>query len=294
MSLKIPDAVSLRDGIHKAIKEQNEQILTDIQSNKSVHEKIHEVRKSLKKLRAAVRIVRKSTDRYKEENIFYRDLGREISDLRDKTAHLEALGKLRERFSNTIYQRTFNQFDKILAKDRENALKEALAQRDPLKYIEKEIREHMDAFHPFEIEGFDDILPGMQKVYKRGRKALEEAIKEPSTENFHEWRKRTKYLRYQLEMLMSAFPHMISAWEESLHDLSDYLGDDHDLSMVAECARTHRENGFTGEPERTLLHALIYAERNRLQDEALSLGRKLYFDSPKDFARRIETFWQAD
>jgi len=294
MTLKFPDELSLKDGVQQAIDEEQRQILSVIASESDVHAKIHEVRKSLKKLRAVVRLVRKSTDRYQEENIFYRDLGREISFLRDKTAHLEALHRLKDKYQDSLYIRTFSRFRKRLEGERQRAMNKAWKNHDPLSFIQKEIQTHQQTFKPFQVNTIDEIIPGLRKVYKRGRKGLERVNKSPTTENFHEWRKRTKYLRYQMEMLMAAFPHIISAFEESLHDLSDFLGNDHDMALLHERAFDYHESGFSGENEYQLLCALMAHERTTLQRSAVTLGQKLYLDDPDQFVRRIEKFWEIE
>ncbi len=292
MSLTIKNSVPLDQGINKVITDEEKFILETINGNLDIHEKIHEVRKSLKKLRAAVRLVRKATDRYKEENVFYRDLGRRISSLRDKTALIESLAKLRERYNEHLYKRTFGNFEKILLDERETRFKSAFDNGNPLDEIAHRISKHLEEFEGYDIGSFDDIRPGIEKVYKRGKGALREVNDNPSTDGFHEWRKRTKYLRYQLEMLMSAWPHMISAWEESLHELSDLLGDDHDLALLREKAASTRDSGFSDVREWDLINALISFERQHMQSAALDLGAKIYLDSPSDFSARIAGFWK--
>jgi hypothetical protein len=45
---------------------------------------------------------------------------------------------------------------------------------------------------PLEREGFGALAPGFKRIYRRGRRAYRAARREPSTENLHELRKRTK------------------------------------------------------------------------------------------------------
>ena len=291
MSLKIPTSMNLGDGIHEVILRENDHILTIVASDLSVHEKIHDIRKALKKLRAAVRLVRHTSERYIQQNAFYRDLAREISILRDKTAHLECLDKLTDPYTNLFNKRTFARFRKSLEKERDTTYARAFAERDPIYSIEKEIRSHKNELKPFPVASVEDIIPGIRKVYQRGKAAMEKARAHPSTENFHDWRKRTKYLRYQLEMFVAIYPHMITAWEESLHELSNYLGDDHDLAVLAELAQDQHSDIFQHEAEFDLFLALQEFKRRTLQKKAFETGMKIYLDSPETFANRIEKFW---
>jgi CHAD domain-containing protein len=295
MSLPISDDSTLQEGINKAIREENLYILEVISdTQKDSHEKIHEIRKSLKKLRAVVRLVRKCTDRYQEENIFYRDLGREISYLRDKTALLESLVALQDHFSEYLYKRTFNTFQQHLIQERTHSISRAVKEQDPFALIENQISMHLGEFQDFQIQDFEQVTPGLRKVYKRGKKALETARDTPTSENFHEWRKRTKYLRYQLEMLMKAWPHLLTMYEESLHDLSDQLGLDHDLSLLQDKAHNFKDLAFKSEQEYELLTALIMQQRQLLQEKAIHSGQKLYLDEPDIFADKMHRLWKIE
>ena len=63
-------------------------------------EAIHEARKDMKKIRSAIRLVRDALgdDLYRRENHHYRDIGRELSGLRDAEVLVETLEGLAERF----------------------------------------------------------------------------------------------------------------------------------------------------------------------------------------------------
>jgi hypothetical protein len=65
------------------------------------------------------------------------------------------------------------------------------------------------------------------------------------------------------------------ALADEAHELSDRLGDDHDLAVLLE---------WGAEP----LEPLIATRRRELQEEAFAYGPRLYSDKPKAFVRRIE------
>ena len=66
-----------------------------LKSANDPHFIVHEVRKSFKKIRSYLRLIREQID-FKAENHFFRDLGMEISEIRDLTSCMEALESLRE------------------------------------------------------------------------------------------------------------------------------------------------------------------------------------------------------
>jgi hypothetical protein len=71
-------------------------------------------------------------------------------------------------------------------------------------------------------------------VYKRGRNRLFDAYAAPSPDNFHEWRKRTKYLWYHVRILRPLWPAVLEELANEIHELSNLLGLDHDLAVFHE------------------------------------------------------------
>jgi CHAD domain-containing protein len=121
-------------------------------------------------------------------------------------------------------------------------------------------------------------------MYGDGRAAYRAARKKPTVGNLHEWRKRVKDLWYSATILRSAWPAMMNELAAEAHVLSDLLGEDHDLAMLAQRA--------TGKKHKQLRRA-IAKRRARLQRRALKMGKRLYAEKPKGFARRIGVAWRA-
>ncbi|HKK38895.1 MAG TPA: CHAD domain-containing protein [Cryomorphaceae bacterium] len=296
MSLKIATQQNFSEGLKEKIKEQCTQSLQFIKAKAKTdpHEVIHETRKSLKKNRAILRLVRDQIDFYKEENAFFRDEGRRIADLRDATSVIEALDQLYERFTDQLYEKTFDQYRKHLISRRDQKASDSIGDKGVLKTLEQQLTEkcaELDQW-TFGVESIDDLLPSIKRVYKRGRKGYKKTRENPNSANFHEWRKRVKYLRYQLDLLNRIWPNFLDTWEDELHDLSDLLGDDRDLYMLAELVEKDKDQ-FADRESYELMHSLINFRRSALQDDALSLGKRLYLLEKETFAAWIKTSWEA-
>jgi hypothetical protein len=89
-----------------------------------------------------------------------------------------------------------------------------------------------------------------------------------------------KDLWYHCSILEETWKPVMKALAGEAHELSDRLGDDHDLAVLLD---------WGAEP----LEPLIGRRRRELQDEAFAYGARLYADKPKVFARRIERWWGA-
>jgi hypothetical protein len=134
---------------------------------------------------------------------------------------------------------------------------------------------------PLETDGFAAFEDGLEWIYGRGRRAHRRARGQPTVENLHEWRKRVKELWYAYSLLGESWPPVLDVLADETHALSDRLGDDHDLAVLADWA---------AEP---LLEEPIRRRRAELQEAAFAHGARLYADPRKAFVRRMERWWKA-
>jgi len=136
------------------------------------------------------------------------------------------------------------------------------------------------------------IRKWLERTYRNGRAAMAEATRDASDENLHEWRKRAKDLRYQLEFLCKAWPGVIDAAADGAHDLGDLLGDDHDLALLRRLLDGKLRNSVESGERRSLLRA-IGKRREVLQSDAADLGQRVYVESPRRFVGRVHEYWKA-
>jgi CHAD domain-containing protein len=247
-------------------------------------EAVHEARKDMKKLRALLRLARgelgsKAFDR---ENACFRDAARELAGTRDSDVMLETLAGLTylppgdgwELRKAIQAHRERNAGDG----DREASARTAVA-------ILKEARGRVSDW-PLERDSFDALAKGLDKTYRRGRDDFEAASREPALEVLHDWRKRVKDLWYHHTLLRFMWPPVIEVAGSEAHALSDRLGDDHDLAMLAAWVE---ENADAGQE----FFDAVDRRRGELQDEAFALGARVYAEKPKAFVRRIDLLWNA-
>jgi CHAD domain-containing protein len=264
--------------------------LTD-SGRKEMGEAIHEARKSLKRLRAVVRLARDplGDDIYRQENRTFRDAGRKLSDVRDAQVIRETLDGLTDRYGDELPEGAFNGLRDALDAEAQAAHERV---RDDTAATD-ELVGTLDAAHtrvatwPLPEDGDGRILvPGFRRIYRRGRRALLAAGADPSTENLHELRKRAKDLWHAAQVLRPAYPKGLKQLGRRAHVLSDRLGDDHDLAVLLDAARERAV--ALGPGELALLRALVDRRRARLRRDALARGRRVYARKPRVWARRLE------
>jgi CHAD domain-containing protein len=257
-------------------------------------EGIHEARKDVKKIRSALRLVRHEIgdDIWRRENDHYREVARGLSGFRDAEILVEALDGVTERFGEGDEGR----FDAL----REQLEKENRAAHDDGS-IERAMAEaaagltagrgRIDSL-ALDGDGWELIGPGLHRTYRRGRKRLRTVEQEATVTNLHELRKRVKDLWYQVRLIGDADKHLLGPLADHAHDLSDHLGDDHDLALLRETVQRRRA-AFADPAHKRHLLEQIDQRRGELQFAAISLAERIYDDKPKRFTKRLEKRWEA-
>lgn len=230
---------------------------------------VHGARKQLKRARATLRLLRASIgeELYRRENVVARDAARPLSRTRDDEVMSDALKGLAERFGTTISAVNVHSAAHAVSARQLSGIKAAL----------KRAMARAQAWRP-DAQGWDSIASGLHSTYRRARRALRHARKDRATEDLHEWRKQTKYLWHQLQILAPVATGPVGELADEFHHLADYLGDEHDLAVLR---------------PRVPASATDFVDRRReeLQDKAFALGERLYADKSKTFVHSLEKLW---
>ena len=265
-------------------------------SSRSVNDRaVHETRKRFKEIRGTLRLVRDELGekKFQRENLTFRDAGRPLSALRDAAVLVDTLDALMVHFRGQVSAAHLADFKRVLI-DRRRAIRQQVLQQDHvLESLADRIRAARKRIKrwPLKKPGWKAIKPGLKKVYRQARRAMCDALECCSDDAWHEWRKRTKDLRYQLEFLQSIRPDMLQPLARQAHRLTDLLGEDHDLAVLKTVAQ---EQSADGAPiDRVLLLSLIDQRRRALQTQASHLGQLLLSERPSEFVRRLHRYWQA-
>jgi CHAD domain-containing protein len=256
------------------------------------HAAVHQVRKRGKKLRALLRLVRKSApELYERENAAFRDATRRLAADRDAAVGLATYDGLRARFA-AVSDDGSDPVRAALVERREEVSGEELEQR--LEAVRTDLEAALERIETWEVdgEGFDVVAGGLAKTYERARDRMETAYDQRSSEAFHEWRKRVKYHRYHMRLLQDVWPEMMKTRRRELHELSDLLGDDHDLAVLRDDLVAEPER-YGGEDAVATACALLDRRRAELQAEAHPLGRRCFAEPTELFVDRLEAYWQV-
>ncbi|HKJ80307.1 MAG TPA: CHAD domain-containing protein, partial [Prolixibacteraceae bacterium] len=232
--------------------------------------------------------------KYKKWNKAARNIARLGAELRQREVAVNALGNVKNRFDwKSDYQ--FYQIARAkLRRDHQKYKKELLEEQ----HFEEEIIERLEeakekvSVLEYDKTGFKAFEKGLERVYKRGRKAYKKCRKKSTTANHHEWRKRVKYLWCEIRILKETWPNGLKGYAKELHNLSDLLGDDHDLNdLKGRLQKIYLESDYTDDLAKT--EALIDQFSEEIRNDAWQLGERIYAEKPKDFVKRIGKYWDA-
>jgi len=282
-----PPRISLRD----IILEQIDKAL-DETTHMDFPYAVHQVRKRCKKLRATLRLLRPEDEKlYKEGNVFFRDTSRLLAPYRDKAALIETHDRLVQNLPSLDDGNSYGHVRGELTRAHDAAIEADQARYD-LETARQRLLVAEEQYANLALPdcGMDAIASGLKKTYKRGRHALKTAQDSPTAENLHELRKRTKYLRYQLNILKSICPRLLSPFRDLAKETGSLLGDHHDLAEL----RTAFEKNPAGfsEPE-DLTRYLGMAETSMavLEKQIWPLCGQLYAMKPTALQGWVETLW---
>jgi len=260
---------------------------------------VHEARKAIKRMRALARLFREEMGEaeFKRVNSSLREAGRRLASARDAQVRLATLTSLAERHPGALARTGIDLFGIHL--EHERALGGEPANNDEVLEDIAAMRHQLARWNLLEHD-FEDLAPGLKRIYEEGRKRYAQAKQEqrdadldseqvPSDQAMHDWRKRVKSLYYALDMLGGKRTKGARKATRRADRLGDLLGEEHDLWMLSLYAEEHP--GAFGEDThaREDLLGLIVRRRKRLRKRALKLGARLYKHSPARFAQRLRS-----
>lgn len=286
---------TVADGIRRVARSQIEAAIAEIDDTSIDRAKVvHQVRKRTKKVRGLLRLVEPRLRGYDAHNKRFRNAARQLASARDAdvlVATYEALeGHFGPRFEASRFEPVRARL--TAAQTEAHAADDSLA--EALAAFRAEMEAALETVGDWKIagNGGDAMRAGLEKCFKRGRKALKAAHRNPDAEAIHELRKRVKDTWYQLRLLRDIWPGPMKARTEELSALADLLGEEHDLAMFGARLDELEADGLDGEAI-AALRGLAGERRRQLQDAGLALADRVYAGEPAAEAQRLADLWKA-
>ncbi|MFP5362509.1 MAG: CHAD domain-containing protein [Thermoleophilia bacterium] len=289
---------TVADGLRRAARGRlaaSSAALAAASDSAGIGEAVHGARKSIKRVRAVLRLSRDAlaAQTYEHENATMRAIAGRLAGARDAQVLIETLQALEQRCDGELRPDMTERLRARLEDDHGRELA-AMSDDGDLAVTTRQALEDArarTAQWSLQRDDLEAVEPGLRRVYGRGRKRLRAARDEPTAENLHAARKRVKDLWHAAELLREAHPKRMKRLARDAHELSSLLGDHHDLSVLRDYAEANPQL-FSDMPSRQALLGAVDRRRDALRDEALDLGRRLFRRSPKRFTKDVARGWE--
>jgi CHAD domain-containing protein len=255
-------------------------------------EDIHQIRVSIKRLRALLLLLRPviSEVAYERENGRLRDAAQQLAGSRDAAVARKTLLALADSASGRNERKAFA---KVLNAFRATVEPPAAsARRAAMCKVAAALRESGERIPRLRLssKGWKMIGSGLEAVYRAGRRRMRRAYASGDDLAFHRWRIRGKNLFYQLEMLAPIWPARICESVGRLKKLQHRIGDDHDLAVVKAVLEDAPDTFGGACATRRVLDCAKRRSR-KLRKASRKLGKKIYDERPARFAGKLEKHW---
>jgi CHAD domain-containing protein len=259
----------------------NRQALKQLMAPPRDYENIHQARLCFKRLRSMIRMGRYGIDEneYDRLNVFYRDRGRALSELRDLTVISETLKSIiKTRDSKEEREFLIRFRARIIDKRRKDQGKAVLddARQEVIHRLSKMQGQISD--WKVEKEKPDIFLLGLKNTFSEARKQYKNLRSGFSDHQLHDWRKQVKYFWYQLELISGLWPPLLKVWIKELKTLAQGLGRHHDLVLLETALKEYTEPELEDLIGTTLTQ--IGEEKANIEQSALLLGAKIFAVRP--------------
>lgn len=293
MTLHLQRGEGVAEGLRRIFRTELDSARVCIAHDGRLSDKeIHGARKSVKRARATLRLMRPALDDalFRDTNLALRDIARPLTHVRDSKILLDSLESLHSHYGEVTEYLETNDLEQSLHAQRARSRRELSNTQHTIAQLRNSLRRiHAEAKEwSLDKDGWKLLDASLTRIYRRAQRAHANVCEARSDERLHEWRKQVKHLWHSLQVLTPLRPGRIGELADQAHTLADYLGDDHDLALL----RKNNETTPIDEDTAEVLEALIDKRRGDLQDRAMAVGERLLARRPKRFVRMFKRAWR--
>lgn len=284
------------EGVRRVVRAQVDLALGELGDGPVPPTGVHACRKAIKRLRALVRLVGPAfkQDAAKRHETSLKQLARLLSDARDRAVLLETIEMLRARADRDVAEQLSAMAAWVRGGSGGQAVfyddRSAARVRARLKALSKDVDET-----PIRGRGFGVVAKGMAKSYSRGCKAVRRANRVQTSDAYHELRKAVQTHWRHVSLLSRAWPDMFALRIAEVRELSQRLGEDHDIAVLVQAARK-----IAKAPDSPLtpaglqaISALAASEQYALRMAFRGRAERVFAETPDAFATRMQALWKA-
>jgi CHAD domain-containing protein len=284
--------------------------------NLTERQRVHQLRKRIKKVRGLIRLVRPAFADFDRENTALRDVGRSLAPHREAVSLTAAFDDLVTAYrSDRALPPLRSQSVTALRRRLVVPLAEETGAAAPvIEAAAAELAAIAERARSWKIrpKGAKAFARGLADTHNAARKARVDALKalaaidtDPASphaaetrwhaaEALHEWRKRVKAHAQHLRILAPVWPEAVGPQVDAARALAEDLGRHHDL---AELVRALGDDALGHHPTRVALIDLAHARQAAIEATALAAGARILAEKSKPMAachQALYKLWRAE
>ncbi len=262
--------------------------------NISANQKVHELRRGFKRLRALLRLfteIPESPALQLSEDI--RNFGKVLAPLRESAVNLDLFD--REIASNSLLpEKKIKAAREMLTEKNKQLLVRGFWENN----LHNTIRTFFDGFEKVLImnnSGLPEkihICREINRSYITSYHLYRQMPANPHPEEWHNLRKKLKRLWYQFEFIRFLHPRYFKLKTDQLNKITDQLGDDHDLHVFSEDLLNEK---YAFDEEQLLVIINQVENLREMNQLKLQLRLKQFFTAPPaEFYQKLERFFKVE
>lgn len=278
-------------GYSRIVTEQIDRVLSELKDTPNRATAIHEGRKSLKRIRALLRLMRPGLGEsvYKAENARFREIAGLFSADRDRYV-LYGIADALQDAMDARHSEAFKVIKASLTPKTANGAADHGNDKSREAAAMLKAARTETASRRVRPDSFETIQAGLEKSYREGRKQLRAAYDKPEDEAFHDLRKSVQQHWRHMQVLQNAWPDLFAARVAAAKHVSQILGDDHDLSVFVAHLKTLPRKKLAA-AERRAIEKFCRDRQKTARQNARPLCNQLFADRAGTFAKRIAIIW---
>jgi hypothetical protein len=276
---------SVAKGLKRVVSNELQLAIDQLDRAQPSDESIHEARKSIKKARAVLQLADGAFDA--ESAITQlRRAAHLLSPLRDAEAMIEMAGALCARAGRSLPAETCSALSETLRHRKAGVSRVARRGHSVRKAVRSLQRvQRSAAVWKWKQVRSSTLISQIRRSYKKARRRMRGLSAGSPPDTFHAWRKGIKKLWYAARLL----EHRVSVRRQmtDLGHLESWLGDDHNL-VVLQPQITNGRRLLGAQRRAARVEQIVNRRQHDLRRKALTVGTRVFNDSPKKFAKRFQ------
>ena len=229
MTFALSSKASLENSLAVVTASEIEALLEASHTGESdVDHRVHETRKSIKRLRALLRLYRGALGHglYEREDAELRKLGHSLGQAREAVALGESLDRLVLAVPVSERARLADHMNELRGSLDDGQGKGSPDSGAALARVQDGLTQVRARAAQWTLDrrGWSAIAPGLRRTYAKGRRTLSRALHRPNEKRLHRLRIWVKRHQYQLTLLEPLWPGPVKAFRQEAQQLGELLG----------------------------------------------------------------------